>query len=121
MTMVSYVWLVPKTCLDALDSTTDASSPFSMPTLSPMSTSTKRYITLTISKVDEIEPSDHWQGSGNVFVVHHKVNETWQALGSCYGLPIALVVGSTVGILFVIGIGLLVATIVIINLNDLRR
>ena len=56
-----------------------------------------------------------------MFVVHRNVSGTYQALATCYPIPMALVIGSTVGTLLLIGIGLLIAVVVIININDLRR
>ena len=57
----------------------------------------------------------------NVYVIHREVNGTWQALTTCSAVPLALILGTTFGTLFLVGIGLLVAAIVIININDLRR
>lgn len=61
------------------------------------------------------------QSLRNVFVVHRNVSGAYQALATCYPIPMALVISSTVGTLLLIGIGLLVAVVVIVNINDLRR
>lgn len=57
-----------------------------------------------------------------MLIVHHKdVNGTWRPLSTCSAVPLVLIVSSTVGTLLLVGMGLLVAAVVVININDLWR
>jgi hypothetical protein len=57
-----------------------------------------------------------------VLVVHTQVdNTTWSALACGGGVSLAIVMGTSMGALLLVGLGLLVAAVVIINVNDLRR
>eukprot|EP00095_Tigriopus_kingsejongensis_P005832 maker-scaffold425_size175135-snap-gene-0.46 protein:Tk05832 transcript:maker-scaffold425_size175135-snap-gene-0.46-mRNA-1 annotation:"integrin beta-5-like" len=58
---------------------------------------------------------------GKIFVAFRNVSGVYQAATSCTAVPMALIVGSMIGLLFIAGIILLVASIVIVNINDLRR
>ena len=56
-----------------------------------------------------------------VLTVHNELNGTWTPKSNCGGLSLAVIIGSTTGTLIFIGLALLVAVVVIININDLRR
>ncbi len=53
--------------------------------------------------------------------MHNLLNGTWTPRSNCGGLSLAVVIGSSMGTLLFIGLCLLIAAVVIININDLRR
>ena len=48
-------------------------------------------------------------------------NGTWTERTQCSSIPLAVIIGSTVGTLFFIGVCLIVTAVVLINLNDYRN
>lgn len=56
-----------------------------------------------------------------MLVAFRNVSGTYQAITSCTAIPMAVIMGSSIGLLLLIGIILLVTAIVIVNINDLRR
>lgn len=56
-----------------------------------------------------------------VLTEHKFLNDTWTPKSNCGGVALAVVFGSSLGTLLFIGLVLLVAAVVIININDLRR
>ena len=48
-------------------------------------------------------------------------NGTWTERTQCSSIPLAVIIGSTVGGLFFVGICLIVTAVVLVNLNDYYR
>merc|ERR1712037_642952 len=72
---------------------------------------------------DRLESDEFYsrKSVGMVLVVHNLLNDTWTPFTSCTGISMAVVIGSSMGSLFFLGICLLIAAIVIINVNDYRN
>ncbi len=61
------------------------------------------------------------QRPGSLFVVHRNVSGRFRPLSTCDPDSMMLILAGTTGTLFLVGLGLIVAAVVIVNLNDLRR
>ena len=64
--------------------------------------------------------SSPFQKLGKTFLLHRNVSGEYKAVTNC-PITLAVVLGGTTGLLLLIGLGLLAAVIVLVNLNDLRR
>ena len=54
-------------------------------------------------------------------MVHRNVSGLYRALTTCAPDSMLLILGGTAGTLLLVGLGLIVAAVVVVNLNDLRR
>ncbi len=61
------------------------------------------------------------QRTGSVFVVHRNASGKFRAQSTCSPDSLAIIMGGTAGTLLLVGLGLIVAAVVVVNLNDLRR
>ena len=64
-----------------------------------------------------------WEQVPAIYVVQHNGTDegTWQYQVKCGNLPVAIIIGSTVGAFFAICLAFVISAVVVININDWRQ